>query len=100
VAVDIVASHRLDVRLLGLALGPPDGLGQASLLLGEQVGPDLVVVYTSSSLRRCPSDRRPLDGSGGGVPSAGLGGRRPGLLELLADGRLQLLAVTDQPQAE
>jgi hypothetical protein len=39
-------------------------------------------------------------GAVNGVPSVGPQGPRSGLLELLADGRLQLLAVTDEPQAE
>jgi hypothetical protein len=35
-----------------------------------------------------------------GVPSAGLGGRRSGPLELQPDGRPELLVVADEPQAE
>ncbi len=41
---DIVCVCHLDECIVGLTLRLTDRHGQASLLLGEQVGPDLVVV--------------------------------------------------------
>jgi hypothetical protein len=48
----IVTARLVDPGIVGLALRLPDSHGQASLLFGEQVGSDLVVVVQASSLRR------------------------------------------------
>ena len=47
---DIVGARYLDLCIVGLTLRLPDRHGQAGLLLGEQVGPDLVVVVEAQQL--------------------------------------------------
>jgi len=93
----IVAARHHDPRIVGLALRLTDGNGQASLLLGEQVGADLVVVVQAQQLATLGHEVvdtvtwAPSPG-----PSAGPGGRRSGQLELPADGGLQFDVVADE----
>lgn len=47
---DIVGARRLDMCIVGFTLCLTDCHGQSSFLLGEQVGPDLVVVVEAQQL--------------------------------------------------
>ena len=98
---DVVGAGHLDLRRLRLPLDLPDGDGQARLLLGEQVGTDLVVVVEAQQLASLGDQvLDTVTGSPSAGPSAGLSGRRSGPLELRADGGLQFHVVADEPQPQ
>ncbi len=98
--VDVIGTRRFDAGRFGLAVSLTDGNGEASLLLGEQIGSDLVVVVQPQQLATLPLQIVNQVTGAAGVPSAGLGGRRSGPLELQSDGRLELLVVADELQAQ
>ena len=90
VLCDVVRTRCLDMCIVGFTLCLTDRHGQSSLLLGEQVGPDLVVVVEAQQFATLGHQvldtvtRAPSAGA-----SAGLGGRRQRPIELPADGRLR-----------